>query len=440
MTALTMPLASSRAPLTDIGRTGRTGLIASFAMLGLVLTWANLTPISGAVITPGQASVPGKPRLVQSLDGGMVRRIAVADGDAVTAGQVLMHLDPTLIQAKLDVARGRLVAALALRDRLEAEQAGLAAPVFRDAGLSFPLPDTRRAEDGQRQIFAARADLRSGRQNRLAERVAQLTNQIAGIEAQVIARSEQLALIEDELANVNMLFAKGMTRKSEMLDLQSRRAGLLGEIAGNRAEQARLENAIRDAEIETGQAESGFHEEVATELRATMTEIEELILEIVTLDNQLDRVDIRAPSDGMVHELQVTTEGGVVTPGAVIMQIVPQSGGVEFEMRLAAQELERTHVGQKAQLVFPSLDQRTTPRLEAAVSTISPAAVTDPQTGLNFYRLTLSVPPEELDRLGEVRVLPGMPVEAYLQTGDRSVMSYLLAPLTRQLQMAFREE
>ena len=440
MTMSVMTADPFRKPLTDIGRTGRSGVIASLALFGLALVWANLTLISGAVITPGQATVPGKPRLVQSLDGGVVKAIAVANGDQVKAGQVLMHLDATLSKMKLDVAKSRLVAALALRNRLEAEQTGLDRLIFQPSVLPFDMPDATQAEAGQRQIFAARTELRKGRQGQLTERLAQLGNQITGVEARIAAQQEQLTLLDQELANVEGLFAKGMTRKSELLDLQSRRAGLLGSIAGDRSEKARLENAIRDAEIEVSQTESGFQEQVATELRATVTEIEELMLEIVQLTEQVDRVDIRAPSDGMVHELQVTTEGGVVAPGAVIMQIVPQSGGVEFEMRLATQELERVHLGQEAQLVFPSLDHRTTPRLNAQVATISPAAVPDPQTGQSFYRLTLNLPPAELARLGDIQVLPGMPVEAYLQTGDRTVMSYLLSPLTHQIGMAFREE
>jgi HlyD family secretion protein len=433
-------LTSAAAPLEDIGHLGRIGLVSSLAMLAVFLGWAQFTAISGAVIAPGQVTVPGKPRVVQSLDGGMVEKIEIANGDRVKAGQVLLRLDPTLIQAKLDVARSRLAAALALRARLAAEQENLPAPVFAKPDLPFDVPDTSAAERGQRQIFAARAALRLGRQDQLVEREAQLANQITGIKAQTAAGEEQLALLEGELANAEALFAKKMLRKSDLLDLQSRRAGLMAQIAGNRSEEARLTNATRDAQIETIQAERAFQEQVATDLRATVTSIDELVLEIVTLSEQLRRVDIRAPSDGMVHELQITTEGGVVSPGAVILQIVPQSGGVEFEMHLSAQDLERVHIGQHTQLVFPSLDQRTTPRLEAEVTRVSPAAISDPQTGQSFYRLTVAVTPAELARLGAVEVMPGMPVQAFLQTGDRSVLSYLLAPLTRQLSIAFREE
>lgn len=427
-------------PRTELGRTTRIGLFASLAMMAVFLAWAHFTPISGAVVTPGQAVVPGKPRVVQSLDGGEVMHILVANGDHVQAGQVVLQLDPTLIKAKRDMALNRLAAALTLRDRLQSEQAGLAQPAFVAAALPFAAPDTTQAEAGQRQIFAARAAQRDGRRAQLAERTAQLKNQIDGVDAQIVAKTEQLALVEKELATTEQLFAKGMVREAQKLDLQSSRAGLMGEIAGDKAERARLQNAIRDAELEVDQADRAFLEQVSTDLRTTGTEVEELVLEIITLNDQLSRVDIKAPATGIVHELQITTEGGVVAPGAVMMQIVPQTGAVEFELRLGAQDIERVHVGQGAQLVFPSLDARTTPRLDAQVASISPAAIADPQTGQSFYRLTLSVTPEELHRLGKVEILPGMPVEAFLKTGDRSVLSYLLAPMTHQLMRAFREE
>lgn len=427
-------------PRTHLGAATRIGMLASLAMMAVFLLWAHLTPISGAVVTPGQAVVPGKPRVVQSLDGGEVQRILVANGDHVQAGQVLLQLDPTVIRVKRDMAMNRLAAALALSARLQAEQAGLAQPAFLPPALPFSAPGMAQAESGQSQIFAARAAQREGRRTQLAERTAQLNNQIEGMDAQIAARQEQLRLVEKELATTEQLFAKGMVRESQKLELQSNRAGLMGEIASDKAERARLQNSIRDAQLEVDQADRAFLEQVSTDLRTTGTEVEELVLEIITLNDQLSRVDIRAPATGIVHELQITTEGGVVAPGAVMMQIVPQTGVVEFELRLAAQDIDRVHVGQGAQLVFPSLDPRTTPRLDAQVASISPAAIADPQTGQSFYRLTLSVTPAEMHRLNQVDILPGMPVEAFLKTGDRSVLSYLLAPMSHQVMRAFREE
>lgn len=427
-------------PQTDIGRICRIGMLATLGLFGLALAWANLTPISGAVIASGQVVVPGKPRLVQNLDGGVVRKIEVANGDPVRSGQLLMELDPTLIQAKRDMAMGRLGAALALQDRLEAELSGAPHPGFSDPALPFAAPDMTEARAGQIRIFQARDAARKGRQDQLTERITQINNQIDRVTAQIIAFEAQLDLIEQELANVLSLHEKGLVRETQLLSLQRGQAQMIGDIAGNEAERARLANSIRDARLEVDQSEHAFLEQVSTDLRATMVDVEEMVLEILTLEDQLSRIDIRAPSDGIVHELAVTTEGGVVAPGATIMQIVPRDTGVEFEMKLAAQDLDRTHVGQSAQLVFPALDPRRAPRLAASVTRISPAAVLDEQTGQNFYRLVLDVPPDELRRLGDIDIVPGMPVDSYLQTGERTVMSYLLAPMTHQLMRAFREE
>ncbi len=427
-------------PKVDIGRTTRIGTVAGLAMMGSFLAWAQMTPIDGAVMTPGQAVVPGKPRVVQSLDGGLANRILVANGDRVEAGQILMQLDPTLIKVKLDVSMNRLAAALALRGRLESEQAQRGEPEFTIPALPFPAPDIRSAEAGQRQIFAARADILAGRREQLSEQEGQIVNQIAGVEARSDALKEQRDLIEKELANYQTLFDKGMVRESELLELKRNRASLLGQIASDRSESARLENSARDARISADQADRAFHEQVSTDLRATVTEIEEQVLQIVTLKDQLSRVDIRAPSSGMVHEMEVTTVGGVVAPGQTILQIVPQNEALQFELNLPAKDLERVHIGQEAQLMIPTLDPRTTPRLEATVATVSPAAIVDQQTKASYYRVTLNVPPSELHRLGAVEILPGMPIDAYLKTGERTALSYLLAPMTHQLMRAFREE
>ena len=427
-------------PRVEIGRTTLVGTLASLGMMGVFLAWAQMTPIDGAVVTPGQAVVPGKPRVVQSLDGGLTKRVLVANGDRVEAGQILLQLDPTLLQVKLDISMNRLAAALALRDRLASEQAKRAEPAFQVPVLPFAAPDIRSAEAGQRQIFAARANIRAGRRAQLTEQEAQIANQIRGNEAQTRARTEQLALIDRELVNFRALFAKSMVRESELLDLERSRAGLAGEIASDEAERARLANSVQDARIAADQADRAFYEQVSTDLRATVTEVEEQVLQIVTLKDQLARVDIRAPSAGTVHELEVTTVGGVVAPGATILQIVPQNEALQFELNLPAKDLEHVHIGQDAQLVIPTLDPRTTPRLAATVATVSPAAIVDPQTRASYYRVTLAVTPAELRRLGAFEVLPGMPIDAYLKTGARTVLSYLLAPMTHQLMRAFREE
>lgn len=424
----------------EMRRIGLAGGLGMVVLVGALGGWAATTEIGGAVIAAGQAVVHGKPQTVQSLDGGIVAEINVRDGDRVSAGAVLVRLDPTLLRINLDSARTRLADALALKARLTAEQLGQETLRFDYPDLPFPALDTAQFEEGQRKIFAARARVREGRADQLAERLQQFENQLAGLRAQIAAKRDQLGFLEKDLDSIRILTEEGLARQSQMTTLQRDRSDLLGQIAALDSDMARVHNEMRDAEIETLQAERGFQEDVVTELREVTAKTEELLLEIVTRTAQLDRIEVRAPVDGVVHEMQVATLGGVVAPGGTILSVVPVGRGVDFDLRVDPRAIDQVHPGQKAQVIFSAFDPRSTPRLMGEVTTVSPDAVTDPRTGQKFFRIGLAVPPEELARLGDVKLVPGMPVEAFLETADRTVMSYLLHPLTSQFARAFRED
>lgn len=417
------------------------GLAATILLFGALAGWSAVAMIGGAVITSGEAVVVGRARVVQHLDGGIATEIAVSEGSVVAAGDVLVRLDPTMAQLNHDIARGRLAEALARRARLEAEHLDLAAPVFDYPPLPFDLPSTATHEAGEMQIFAARTELRRGARERLAERLAQLDTQIAGLEAQIAARRDQLDLVEVDLAKFETLAGQGLARSSQLSELQRARAELVGQVAALEADVARARISLRDAEIETLQGERSFREQVVTDLRAASAEIDELALEIVTRRAQLDRIEIRAPEAGIVHELAVNTRGAVIAPGATILELIPLSGETNFELRIDPREIDRVWPGQRAQVVFASFDPQTTPRIFGEVTQVSPAAITDARSGASFFRATLEISDQELARLGEgVAVIPGMPVEAFLETSDRTVLSFLTDPLTRHLARAFREE
>ncbi len=374
-----VPLARPQIALrTGVGIATLVGSLASILLFGSLMLWAWVTPIGGAVIAQGQAVVRGKAKLVQSLDGGIVATINAKDGDQVVEGQVLLRLDPTLLQARLSIARNRLAAALARAARLESEQVGQSDPSFLYEEMPFPLPDTAREEEGQRRIFSARAEVVTGRRAQLAETVAQLDNQRTGLEGLITSLENQLALNERELSSVRKLYDQGLARESQLLERQRTEAELLGQLARHRSDLAQLSMSARDAELQVIQAERSFREDVVTELREARTEAESLVPEIISLIRQLDRIDVRAPASGVVHEMQASTVGGVVAPGAVILQVVPVAEGVVFEARVEPQEIDRVHSGQVAQVVLPAFDQNTTPRLAGQVGWVSPAAITDP--------------------------------------------------------------
>lgn len=429
---------SAARPQIGLRAPAMAGALAAVLLLAVLAVWAHLTWIEGAVHSSGQVVVRGKPKVVQSLDGGVVDRILTANGAQVKAGEVLMHLDPTVIRVNLDIARARLAAALPRAARLAAEDEGRE-PVFSYPPLPFAAPDTTQQEAGELRIFAARAAQATGRRAQLQERLEQFRRQVAGLDGSIAAREEQLGYIEQELASNRTLLGQGLVRESQVLQLQRGRAEMMGQLAESRAERARIGNAMQDAIIEVEQAEREFGERVATDLRTARTEVEELTLQIITLSRQLERVDIRAPADGVVHEMQVTTLGGVVPPNGTILQVVPVGEGVEIEVMLEPREIDRVHPGQRAFVVFPAFDQRLTPRLEARVSTISPTAVVDQANGKSFYRVGLVLDDGQIERLGGAAIVPGMPIEAFLETQAHSVLSYLLQPLANQVMRAFRE-
>lgn len=435
-------------PLLDTGPKLKTGfrwtafcgIVGSLLLFGSIFAWSWLTEINGAVIAQGKVEVVGDPQSVQHLDGGIVEEIKISNGDPVTSGQVLVRLDDTDLRANLLIYKTRLSDAATRRDRLIAEQQGYPEIKFAEKsemlqGVSLDLNQT-----GQIEIFEARRDLQRGRREQLSEKIVQFGNQITGVEGLVTSKQDQLDLLESELSGLQTLSEKGLTRASQLLTLQREKADLLGQLSEHQSELARIYNSIRDTELEILQGERQFKEEVVTEIREVTNSIQELEQQITSTRKQLDRVEIKAPATGRVHELQIFTIGGVVPPGGTILQIIPRDQGVRFEMRVAPASIDQVYPSQPARLIFAAFNQRTTPEIMGQVADISPTSVVDEVSGETFYRVSMEVSPEQLARLGDLELVPGMPVDAFLQTGERSVFSYLTKPITDQFQTAFREQ
>ena len=418
----------------------RIGILATLVLLGALTFWAYRTDISGAVIASGSVVVSGKPKSVQHLDGGIIDEIRVEDGLAVQAGDILLTLDDTLLRANLDIYQNRLAETQARKDRLIAEQSGKPTIEFSQTQSLLAGLDERIYQEGQRELFVARAALQRGRSEQLSEKIAQFRNQISGVEGLIVSKQEQLAIVEQELNNAMALYEKGLTTEGQVLAPQRSEADLRGQISEHVSEVARIENSIKDTELEILQGERQFREQVVSELRELTTTASELTQQIISTQRQLDRVQIRAPVSGIVHEMQVATLGGVVPPGGVILQIIPNDQDLEFEMRVDPVNVDQIFIGQEASVRFPAFNQRSTPELVGAVTGVSPSSITDPASGLSYFKIEIAVTTEELTRLKNQQLVPGMPVEAFLQTQDRTVISYLLKPLSDQLSKAFREE
>jgi len=271
------------------------------------------------------------------------------------------------------------------------------------------------------------------------ERIQQHHAQITGIEAQIEAAQNQVKFITREVNNLQILHDQGLAPESRLLELQGRQAALLGQIALYRSELAGARNSIRDAELKIVQGEREFHEQAVTLLREVTAQIDENTLELARISETLARLDVRAPVGGVVHEIQDWAGGGMVPPKETILTIIPVSKGLEFELQVPPESIDSVYAGQEARIRFPSFDQRSTPELTGTISLISPDSVTDRATGRAFYRVEVRISQDELVRLGAAELIPGMPVEAFLQTGARSILSFLTKPLVDQISHTFRE-
>lgn len=428
------------APKTGLSLIARLGAGASLALLLALGAWMGFTRINGAVIAEGKAMVRGKPKIVQSIEGGLVKRIFVTEGTRVLAGEELLEFDATLPRVKREIYRQRLAAGLARKARLEAEFADRDS-VTIPQDLPSQLGDVSLASymAGEQRLFEARREVLLGRMEQLRERRKQFEDRIPGIEARIEAGQLQHELITQQLGDLQALTEQGLVPRNRVLDLQRREAELVARIATARADLAEARTSIRDAISKFGQTERDFREQVVNELQEVRQKVDEDMLNLAEIDERLSRMQVRAPVAGIVHEMHVTTEGGVVAPEQEILKIVPMKQGVEFEVRVKPDAIDSIYDGQFVRLQLPALDQSVTPYLEGEVVSIAPDTVRDQVTGQNYYAVRVQLSPEGKKQLGMAALIPGMPVNAFIQTRARSILDYLAQPLKDKVLFAFRE-
>jgi HlyD family secretion protein len=426
-------------------RSIRMHLIAGLAVVAVLAGglggWASTQQISGALIAPGQIVVESNVKKVQHPTGGVVGELLTRDGDVVKSGQVVVRLDDTVTKANLAIVTKNLDAAMARAARLEAEQRGA-------DKIKFPPQLTDRAADpdvaaviaSETKLFEVRVTGRAGQKSQLHERITQLNQEVEGLAAQARAKEQEIALVQQELTGVRELYEKHLIQISRLTTLERDAARLNGERAQYVAARAQAKGKITETELQIIQVDKDMMSEVSKDLRETNDKVGELIERKVTAEDQLRRVDIRAPQDGIVEQLTVHTVGGVITAGDAIMLIVPQADDLQVEAKVNPQDIDKLQVGQKTLLRLSAFNQRTTPELNGVVSRVSPDVTTEQRSGQSYYTIRVSMPPEEVARLGDVKLIPGMPVEAFVQTGERTLISYLMKPLSDQLMRAFREK
>jgi HlyD family secretion protein len=428
-------------PALSIRRPVILGLVAALALvLGFGL-WATLTHISGAIVAQGQIEVERDRQVVQHPDGGVVAEILVSEGARVGAGQILLRLDGAALKSELTIVEGQLSELAGRSARLTAERDGVAKLDFPAdiLALAQTSPEVAAQLDGQRRLFEARAATLAEQGKLLSQRTDQIAAQSNGIAAQGVALTRQLALIEQELASQQSLLDKGLAQAGTVLALQREQARLEGQIGELQAELARTEGQVTEIEIEMSSLGTTRREEATTELRQVGPLLLELAERRRALRERIARLEIRAPVAGVVLGLQVTTPQAVLRPAEPVLYVIPQDRPLVITARIAPIHIDEVSVGQAAELVFPAFSARDTPRLTGRVTRVSADALSDPQSGATYYTAELELAEGERTRLGDRVLVPGMPVEVFLQTGRRTPLAYLVKPFTDYFTHAFRE-
>lgn len=423
----------------------RSHLIAGLVIVGVLTCglggWAATAKISGALIAPGSIVVDSNVKKIQHPTGGVVGEVRVRDGDRVKLGDVVVRLDDTMAKASLAIVTKGLNGLWARAARLTAELDGAERITFPAQLLeALADPEVKTLIANEVKQFDLRSSGRTGQKAQLKERIAQLKEEIGGLEAQENAKSREIELIQKELVGVRDLFAKNLVQISRLTVLERDAARLEGDRAQFIAQKAQAKGKITEIELQVIQIDKDLSNEVSKEMREINDKIGEFVERKVTAEDQLRRIDIRAPQDGMILQSTVHTVGGVITAGDAIMLVVPDADNLSVEAKVNPQDIDQLKIGQKTLLRLSAFNQSTTPELNGTVSRISADTTIDQRTGQSFYTIRVALPPNEVAKLGEIRLIPGMPVEAFVQTGDRTMLSYLAKPFSDQLMRAFREK
>jgi len=426
-------------------RTGLRILIAATVIIG---GWMTLVPLAGAVVVPGNLVVQSNVKTIQHPTGGIVAEIKVENGKRVAAGDLLLRLDPTQAQANLQTVSKQLDEIRAKIARLTAERDGTEQPEFPSQLTSRMNEDNVRSViASETSLFKARQNTRQSQKDLQQGRVQQLTEEISGLEAQSVSKTKQIELINGELTGVQDLYDKRLVPLTRLTTLQREAARIDGERGQLVSSIAETKSKIGEAQLQIVKVDQDFRSEVVKDLGEAQAKEGELIEHSISARDQLDRIEMRAPTSGVIHQLSVHTIGGVIKSGDTVMEIVPDSDDLEVEAHVQPKDIDHVRKGQEAFVRFSAFNQRTTPQVSGKVIFVS-ADTTQDRSGAPpsaassgaFYTVRIFLSEEERRRLGDVQLIPGMQAEVFMQTGKRTMMNYLFKPITDQLGRAFTEE
>lgn len=417
------------------------GGIALVALIGGLGVWSVKARLSGAVVSQGMIEVETNRQVVQHPDGGVVGAILIDESDTVNKGDILIRLDGRQLRSELAIVNGQLYQIATRKARLQAERDSAEDVQFPPELLELAKRDEEidRMVQGGRSLFEARQQSLKQEARLLGEQNNQIDKRIEGIDAQLDSLQVQSDLMQAELDNQNELLKNQLTQASRVNELKREFAGLMGQIGRLEAETAELRGQAASNDIALLQLDTNRREEAVTTLRDLQFREIELVERRIDLEDTLSRLDIRAPMDGVVYNLQVFAEQSVVRAAEPLLYIIPQDQDLIVSTRIEAVNVNNVYVGQEASLRFPGLDQSEIPELRGKVTRVSADVVQDENTGLNYYNAEIMPFEDELAKLGDERLLPGMPVDTFIETTERSALAYLIEPMTGFFSRAFRE-
>jgi membrane fusion protein, type I secretion system len=420
------------------------GLAMVVVFVGCIGGWAATSELAGAVIAAGTVIVESVDKKVQHPTGGVVKDILVHDGSEVEEGQVLLRLDDTVPRATLGVLRSQFDENSARRARLLAEREGADSIAFpQDLTTRMDQTNVAVALSGEEKLFDSRKAARTGQRAQLRERISQSDEEIRGLGAQQQAKENEINLVSEELVGVSDLYKKNLVSISRYMQLRREQTRLQGQRGQFIADIARARAKISETELQIIQLDQDFRTEVLKDLRDTEGKIAELVERMVAAEDQLRRIDIRAPRSGVVHSLAIHTIGGVIGNGETIMSIVPRGDELIVEAKVAPSEVDQIGLGASTVVRINAGNQRTMPELNGIVIHVSADLTRDQPSvagpGQAYYLVRVSLPKAQVERLAEFRLLPGMPAEIFIQTYARTPLQYLLKPLREQIARTFRE-
>jgi epimerase transport system membrane fusion protein len=419
--------------------TRRLGFAIVFVMFGVFGTWAAFAPLDGAAYAPGVVTVQTYRKTVQHLEGGIVKEVLVHDGDRVTKGQPLIVLNEAQLRSEYEMNHNQLVAGKAMEARLIAERDDMISLDF-DA---MEDPDTLRgmeARAGESQVFNARRASRLGQISVLQERIGQLNQQIKGTDVMIATKSNLKKSYSGEIGELNELLAQGFVDKQRLLDQERKLDMLRSEITDHNSTNIKTRLQINETQLQVLQIDKDFSSEVVKQLSEVQTKNYDLQKLTSALADRLSRIVIRAPDDGMVIGMTVHTVGGVVSQATPLLDIVPSVSDLVVEAQVAPQDINRIAIGKLADIRFSAFNSATTPVVEGLVTGISGDRLVNEKTGEPYYLTRISVTPEGVRTLANRKLLAGMPADVLINTGERTMLQYLMQPARDAVSQSMIEE